>query len=111
MKRFGKLPSFMRIKELKKYFADGKFHIISVDGKVAGFYVLDGKQFKNLFIKPEFRSHGLATKIIKAHMVDGITICTTRRSCRIKRLIQKLGFHFTGKVVDGKQSKLEIWGC
>lgn len=106
-----KLPSFMRKRELKKYHADGKLHHIVIDGKVAGFYVIDGTQFKNLFVAPEYRCRGIASKIIKKHMADGITICTTRRMCGIKRLIIKLGFHFTGKIVDGKQSKLEIWGC
>lgn len=111
MKDFGKLPSFMRKRELKRYAADGKLHYILADGQQVGFYVLDGTMFKNLFIKPEYRKQGLASRVIKQHMADGITICTTRRECKVKRLIRKLGFHFTGVVVDGKQSKLEVWGC
>lgn len=111
MKKEWKLPSFMRKKELKKYEADGKLHYIYHENEVVGFYVVDGTMFKNLFIAPEYRRLGLARKVISKHMADGITIATTRRNCPIKKLIQKLGFEFTGKIVDGKQSKLEIWGC
>lgn len=111
IKREWKLPSFMRKRELKKYAVDGKLHYIRVGGEIVGFYVLDGKQFKSLFIAPAYRRLGLARKTIEKHMADGITIATTHRNCLVKKLIKKLGFHFTGKVVDGKQSKLEIWGC
>ena len=99
MNKNWKLPSFMRKKELKQYELNGK----------VGFYVLDGEKFKNLFIAPEFRRNGLATQVIKKHIPDGITICTTKRSCSIKKLIIRLGFKPTGKIVDGKQSKLEVW--
>ena len=109
MNKNWKLPSFMRKKELKKYELDGKLHYIYFNSKQVGFYVLDGEKFKNLFIEPEYRRHGLATKTIVKHMADGITICVTRRMCNIKKLIIKLGFQFTGQIVDGKQSKLEIW--
>lgn len=110
IKKEWKLPSFMRKRELKKYAVDGKLHYIRVGGEIVGFYVLDGKQFKSLFIAPAYRRLGLARKIITEHLADGITIATTHRNCLVKKLIKKLGFYFTGKIVDGKQSKLEIWG-
>lgn len=104
------LPSFMRMRELKQYDTDGKLHYISYNGVVAGFYVLDNTQFKNLYIQPQFRGKGLASTIIKNEMQkQQITIATTKRMCSIKRIIVKLGFQNTGLIVQGKQSLLEIW--
>lgn len=104
------LSSFMRMRELKKYDADGKLNYISYNGVVAGFYVLDNTQFKNLYIQPQFRNKGLASNTIKNEMQkQQITIATTKRMCGIKRIIVKLGFKNTGLIVQGKQSLLEIW--
>lgn len=105
-----KLPSFMRKTELKKYKNENKLFYIYYNDKIVGFYVLDGSMFKNLFILPEYRNLGLATKTIsKIANSQYITICTTRRNCGIKRLIVKLGFCYTGIEVQGKQSILQIW--
>ena len=101
----------MRKKELARYAERGCLHYIFVNEKVAGFYVLDGTQFKNLFIAPAFRRKGLARKTICDNMKNHITICTTHRHCPIKKLIIALGFTYTGVNVQGKQSELEIWAC
>lgn len=111
MNKTWKLPSFMRKRELKQYEQKGQLHYIYNDNEEIGFYVLEEKKFKNLFVSPEYRGRGIATQIIRSYIPDGITICTTKRMCKIKRLIMKLGFHFTGEKVQGKQSELEIWSC
>lgn len=104
------LPSFMRMKYLKQMETDGKLHYISCNNNIAGFYVVDGNQFKCLFIAPSYRKRGLATQAIQTEMrKQTITIATTRRICGIKRIIQRLGFTQTDMVVQGKQSLLEIW--
>lgn len=104
------LPSFMRMKYLKQMETDGKLHYISCDGSVAGFYIVDGNQFKCLCIAPAFRNKGLASKTIQTEMAKQIiTIATTRRNCGIKRIIQRLGFIQTDRIVQGKQSPLVIW--
>lgn len=104
------LPSFMRMRELKKYEADGKLHYIETPDGIAGFYVVDGSMFKCLFVDPQFRGQGIASQVIKneSHK-QTITIATTKRMCGIKRIIVRLGFVNTGVVVQGKQSQLEIW--
>lgn len=104
------LPSFMRIKKLRNLYNENKMHLIKVNNQVVGFYTLDKNMFQNLYIKKEYRKLGLATKSIQEEMQkQRITIATTRRTCGIKRIIQKLGFHFTGEIIQGKQSLLEIW--
>ena len=104
------LPSFMRVKKLKKLYNENKMRFIYVDTQIVGFYTINNGMFQNLYIKKEFRKLGLATKSIKNEMAKGkITIATTRRNCPIKKLIKKLGFTFTGSIVQGKQSLLEIW--
>lgn len=105
-----KLPSFMRKRELKLYKQKGLLHYILYNDEIAGFYVLDGEMFKNLFIALDYRKLGLATQIIRElASKQHITICTTRRMCGIKRIIIKLGFVYTGQEVQGKQSILQIW--
>lgn len=104
------LPSFMRMSELKRYEIDNKLHYIKENDIVKGFYVLDESQFKCLYIEPSFRNNGLATRVITEVMKNmQITIAVTKRDCSIKRIITKLNFYFTGKTVQGKQSKLEIY--
>lgn len=104
------LPSFMRMRELKKYEADGKLHYIETPDGIAGFYVVDGSMFKCLFVDPQFRGQGIASQIIKNESYkQTITIATTKRMCGIKRIIVRLGFVNTGIIVQGKQSQLEIW--
>ena len=104
------LPSFMRMRELKQYEADGKLHYIETPDGIAGFYVVDGSMFKCLFVKPQFRGQGIASKVIQTESrKQVITIATTERICGIKRIIMRLGFTNTGIVVQGKQSKLQIW--
>ena len=104
------LPSFMRMRELKQYEATGRLHYIVDNGVCKGFYVLDGSMFKCLFIEPQYRGTGLATKVISNIMTNQvITIATTKRKCGIKRIIMRLGFQNTNVVVQGKQSLLEIW--
>lgn len=104
------LPSFMRMRGLKKYEADGKLHYIETPDGIAGFYVVDGSMFKCLFVKPQFRGQGIASQIIQTESrKQVITIATTKRICGIKRIIMRLGFTNTGVVVQGKQSELQIW--
>ena len=104
------LPSFMRIKKLKKLHQENKMRLIYHNNVVVGFYTIDNGMFQNLYIQKDFRKLGLATQAIKTEMLKGsITIATTHKRCPIKKLIQKLGFTFTGQVVQGKQSPLEIW--
>lgn len=104
------LPSFMRMRELKRYEADGKLHYIETSSGVAGFYVVDGSMFKCLFVDPQFRGQGIASKVIQTESrKQVITIATTKRMCGIKRIIMRLGFTNTGVVVQGKQSELQIW--
>lgn len=104
------LPSFMRIRELKEYELKGKLHYIETSYGVAGFYVVDGCKFKCLYVKPSFRKQGLASKIIQMESRKQIiTIAVTKRTCGIKKIIMRLGFVNTNVIVQGKQSKLEIW--
>lgn len=100
----------MRMRELKQYEADGKLHYIETADGIAGFYVVDGLMFKCLFVKPQFRGQGIASKVIQTESrKQVITIATTERICGIKRIIMRLGFTNTGVIVQGKQSKLQIW--
>lgn len=105
-----KLPSFMRKKYLKEMIQDNKLHHIYYENKVVGFYVLDEEKFKCLYVRPDYRGLGLSTRIIENIIQkQQITICVTRKSCAIKKLIKRLKFTPMNKIVEGKNSPLEIW--
>jgi GNAT superfamily N-acetyltransferase len=106
-----KLPSFERIGYLRKMSDEGKFNAIeTIDGEEIGFFILDGTMFKSLFLIPEYRRQGIGTSIVKFFAEESnITIATTIRTSPMRKIVTHLGFKRTNKIVNGKQSKLEIW--
>lgn len=103
-----KLPYYFSKKILKDYYNKGQLHPYKW-----GFFVLEGHKLKSLFIYNEYRGHGLASKIIQT-LVErdkDITIAQPlKRITPIKKIIIKLGFKPSGVIVQGRKSKLEIWG-
>lgn len=105
-----KLPSFMRKRYLNEMYKKGNLHFIYSCGKIAGFYCLENEKFKCSYINPLYRRNHLATRtIVKVMKKQTITIAVVSKNCPMRSLIKKLGFSFTGLIVQGKQSKLEIW--
>lgn len=103
-----KLPYYFSRKVLKDYYNKGQLYSYKW-----GFYVMEDNKLKSLFIYPNYRGQGLASKVI-ATLVNNnrnITIAQPlRRLTPIKKIIMKLGFKPSGVIVQGRKSKLEIWG-
>lgn len=104
-------PNYFRIGEIKRYNKQGKLHILYLNKQAVGFYVLDGCQFKNLFIKKEYRKQGLVGMLMAMLQInhDYLTIAVNENSSRMVKFCKKYGFRKTDKQVQGKTYKLKIY--
>jgi len=106
-------PKYFKAKEIKKYHKENKLYKIMWVETMVGFYVVDGTQIKNLFIKKEYRRH---SKLFLKEMFDNIknkldyaTLAVNENSFKVKKLAIKNGFIATDNYVKGKTHRLRIY--
>lgn len=102
-------PRYFKTKELKKFYNNNELFKIYDFGKMIGFYVLSGSQFRSVFIDKTVnettrreRLNQVFNQLQKEHKY--ITIAVNNRSLRVKKFALRYNFKDTQKVVIGKDN-------